>query len=263
MLANTLEKQNKVGVSNLSMSKTGNDSLRLLEGNRDNSSSFSSIDTEELYQQNLATQPKDWYWRSRPLTYTLNQQRYRAPEWKDCDWKNSILFFGCSLAYGIGVDDSQTISHYLSLRTGWPVINLGQSGTGIVFAWANSIILKEHNITPKAVVYLWSSTSRQTEFASETSTIKHGIWDSSTPWMQHLLAYEKHNSIITQYYVRNLRQFWNCPVIEASFYKDVSELTGCIHLDYKDYARDLKHPGPLTTAQAAFTIYDKIPRGMR
>lgn len=237
--------------------------LELIEGNVDNYSNFSSTDSEELYRSNLARLSGDWYWNGRPLSYSLNSQRYRAPEWDQCDWTNSILIFGCSLAYGIGVDDSQTISSFLELKTKSPVINLGQSGTGIVFAWANSIILRENNINPKAVVYLWPLRTRQTEFTNSNKTIKHGAWNAETSWMRPLMLNEVHNTVMANYYIRSIRRMWDCPVIEASFYDDMCELTGCTKLDYLDYARDLKHPGHLSTAQAAYTIYNKIPPSMR
>lgn len=245
------------------MQGNADESFKLLEGNRDNFSKFSSTDTEELYQENVLKKPRDWYWNSRPVSYTLNSQRYRAPEWKDCDWRNSVLIFGCSFAYGVGVDDSQTISSYLQLKLNSPVINLGQSGTGITFAWANSIILRNYNINPKAVIYIWPQRNRQTEFTSPTSTIKHGIWNVENSWMRDLIINEAHNTVMAEYYIKSIRLMWSCPVIEASFHEDMSELTGCTKLDFLDFARDLKHPGNLTTAQVAFNLYNKIPASMR
>lgn len=57
--------------------------------------------------------------------YTVNSQGYRCPEFDAIDWENSIIFFGCSHVFGIGLLDHETVANQLSLILNCPVINLG------------------------------------------------------------------------------------------------------------------------------------------
>jgi hypothetical protein len=237
--------------------------LRLLETGNGNGSEFSGKDSYDRYIKNLNSQPESWVWRNKTVKYSLNRQKYRAPEWQDCDWSNSILILGCSMVYGVGVDDADTLGHNISKNLDVPVINLGQGGTGIAFMWANSIILREHNISPRAVVYVWPDRSRQTEFLSEHTTISHGPWNIEDSWMMPLAVHNKHNYHWAQYTIRNLRQLWSCPVIEASWYEDMIAISGGLHLPFEDFARDEAHPGPNTLGISANIISNKIIQHLR
>jgi hypothetical protein len=232
--------------------------LRLLEADNVSNSQFSGKDTHELYLKNLRSQPTDWLWRDKTVTYTLNSQQYRCPEWENCDWANSILIFGCSMVYGVGVDDHDTLPYRLSQHLNTPVINLGQGGTGVSFIWANSIILNEHNINPKAIVYVWPDRSRQTEFLSEHTTSSHGSWNIKDSWMMPLAVHDTHNYYWTHYTIRSMRQLWKCPIIEASWYPSMTAVSQCLHLPFNDLARDLAHPGPETLEVCANIISYKL-----
>lgn len=228
--------------------------MLLLDGNTDNLLDFSGKDSYTKYCINLQTQPLDWIWRTAPVSYTLNSQRYRSPEWQDCDWSNSVLVFGCSMVYGVGVDDQDTLTSQLKHITGIPTINLGMGGTSLMFQLANSIILKEHSISPKAVVYVWPDRTRQTEFQHSNQVLHHGAWNLDNSWMKDLMINDTHNRYLSDYLIRNIRLLWNCPVIEASWYTDMCKFTNATKLDFKDYARDLAHPGPNTLKEAALAI---------
>jgi len=228
--------------------------MLLLEGNTDNLLDFSGKDSYTKYRINLQTQPLDWIWRTQPVSYTLNSQRYRSLEWQDCNWANSVLVFGCSMVYGVGVSDQDTLTSHLTNITGIPTINLGMGGAGLMFQLANSIILKEHNISPKAVVYVWPDRTRQTEFQTSNQVLHHGAWNLDNSWMKDLMINDTHNQHLSNYLIRNIRLLWNCPVIEASWYTNMCEFTNATKLDFKDYARDLAHPGPTTLKEAALAI---------
>jgi hypothetical protein len=234
--------------------------MRLLEGNIDNQPTFSGKDSYTKYCINLQTQSPDWPWRNLPVSYTLNSQRYRSLEWKDCDWSNSILVFGCSMVYGVGVSDQDTLTSHLTNITGIPTINLGMGGAGLMFQLANSIILKEHNISPKAVVYVWPDRTRQTEFRTSNQVLHHGAWNLDNSWMKDLMINDVHNQHLSDYLIRNIRLLWNCPVIEASWYADMCESTGASKLHFMDYARDCAHPGPSTLKEAALVISKNLSK---
>ncbi len=232
--------------------------MLLLGGNSDNGAFFSGKDTQSKFNANLEQQPADWVWRSKEVRYTLNTQQYRAPEWQHCRWSESILVFGCSMVYGVGVNDTETLPYYLSTLLGKPVTNLGMGGTGIAFHLANSVILREHNITPKAVVCVWPDRSRQTEFIEKLSVVHHGAWNVETSWLKNLILNDVHCRHNAEYLIRTMRLLWNCPIVEASWYEDMCNITGSTLLKFHDLARDCAHPGPETQKIAANLIAEKL-----
>jgi hypothetical protein len=234
--------------------------LHLIELDCGNGPQFTGEDSLTKYNRNLEQQPADWLWRTKPVHYTLNSQLYRAPEWKDCDWDNSIVVFGDSMVYGVGVDDSETITHYISQQTNTPVINLGQTGTGLDFFLANTIILKEHKIKPKAVVYCWPDRVRQTEFLSDSKILSYGPWNLDTSWMRALAIRNKHTFHRSKFMIRNMRLLWDCPIVEASWYEEMSMLTHSDNLPFLDTARDGTHPGPKTLELSASIISQRLPK---
>ena len=75
---------------------------------------FCGTDDHATFERNLQLQPPDWQWRTKKIKYSVNSTGYRCPEWDQIDWSESILIFGCSQVFGIGVDDADTISDNLS-----------------------------------------------------------------------------------------------------------------------------------------------------
>ena len=41
---------------------------------------FSGTDSEQLFKENLLTQPDDWYYRTHSIEYNLNKYGYRTVE---------------------------------------------------------------------------------------------------------------------------------------------------------------------------------------
>ena len=75
-------------------------------------------DTEETFEKNKVTQSSKWKYLTKPVTYTLNQHGFRAPEWDQIDWKNSVVLFGDSCTYGVGISDDETIGFQLEQLLG-------------------------------------------------------------------------------------------------------------------------------------------------
>lgn len=234
--------------------------MKLLELENRNGELWSGGDTPSKYQRNLDLQPDNWIWRTKQVTYTLNKQKYRAPEWDTVDWSNSIIFFGDSMVYGVGASDDDTVAHQLSLQMNCPVINLGQGEVGLGFYWGNAIILREHNIKPKAVCFVWPDRIRQCEYLSDTKTINYGPWNYDKSWMLPLATHNKHNYHWAKFMVRNLRLLWSdVPVAEGTWYDSMS-WTGAPLLPFDDYSRDMEHAGPESYKLSA-TIFAKQLEG--
>ena len=121
---------------------------------------FISCDSKREFIDSLAEKPQDWYYRHNPVEYTINSNKFRTKEFKDIDWKNSIVILGCSHAFGVGVTDEHTISSYLQEITGKYVVNLGHPGLSNGVIAYNSYYLKENYPEPLAVVNLWTNMVR-------------------------------------------------------------------------------------------------------
>ena len=117
-------------------------------------------DSKQHFLRSLEEKPKDWYYRTHKVEYTLNSHKFRTKEFKDIDWKNSIVLIGCSCTFGTGVTDDDTIAAYLQKITGKYVVNLGQPAASNGVIAYNSYYLKENYPTPLAVVNIWTTIAR-------------------------------------------------------------------------------------------------------
>lgn len=143
-------------------------------------SGFYGLDSSANYQRELELQPDNWYYRNKEVNYTLNSQGYRAPEWQDIDWENSIVFMGGSQFFGVGNDDSDTIPNMVTILTGTPTVNLSLGGVGMQFHRQNTKMLIDNNIKPKKVFLIATPKYRFTwmkeKAPGELSFENFGSW---------------------------------------------------------------------------------------
>jgi len=217
-------------------------------------------DTDERFKKNLTLQPSDWIYRTKSISYNLNKDLYRTHEFETIDWENSVVIFGCSNVFGVGLAESDTVSTQLSSLINKPVINMGVNGTSIMYNLYNSVILLAGYPTPQAVIQLWSNYDRCSYFR-EDEIVSGGAWnmkmgnymdlwnqDPANPQTNAIFASKIFKQICkskTKYY-------------EASFVKDTAELLECDQLVYKNDARDLTHPGINSAYLAAVRIAENL-----
>ena len=232
--------------------------IELLEGswniNKKEEWLGSSNDSFEQFEKNLKSQPDDWYWRHNKITYSFNSQGYRCPEWNECNWSQSILIFGCSFVFGVGVSDNDTLSEQLQKITNKPVINLGCSGSSPMFQWVNTVRLRQSNINPCKVVYLWPQASRSLEFEKypKNQLKAHwGSWSSQSGvgigWLRH----RHQGTYFLKIAIDCCDLLWNCPVYHFYHQDNKVHIYDYVPNSYElptqiDNARDLKHPGVQT-----------------
>ena len=124
------------------------------------SNRFSGQDDPDEFKKNLMISPKDWKYRTKQINYIVNSNGYRTKEWKEIDWSESIVLFGCSNTFGVGLAEDETISHHLSQRTGRYVVNLGfPSGSNELIVNNCAAMIKYFGI-PYGVVINWSTVDR-------------------------------------------------------------------------------------------------------
>ena len=232
---------------------------------------YHSEDPEELYLENLKKLPNDWYYRNNSVKYTLNSYGYRTTyknitrEFDDIDWKNSIVIFGCSNIFGLGVTDEHTISHFLEEILGIPVINMGIGASSIQTFLHNSVMLHDSKYdTPKAVVYAWTDLSRYQTYLKDS--VKHmGEWNINDKG-------DKYDSLLFNLInIKLIRNLWNNKTIyhEYSFiptqhnlFQKLDSYDCKFHSfqdsNYTNMARDLVHPGREVNYKIASLIAEDL-----
>jgi len=186
-------------------------------------------DHEKLFKEHCKKFPSDWYYRTHEVNYTVNSLGYRAPEFSSIKWEESIVIFGCSTVFGIGVDDSETISSYLQDITNIPVINLGSGGKSINFIHHNSIILSEFYKLPLAVVIIWPNFSRFTMYKPEVVVSLSSASEFANFWSEYWLGTE-HNAETYAYFARLASKniFGSkCIYYDLSWDEDTADILGC------------------------------------
>jgi hypothetical protein len=210
-------------------------------------------------RKNLKIQPSDWRYRTRPVNYTLNSQYYRTKPFEEINWSESVVIFGCSMVFGIGLDDSETIDAAFYRQTGIPAVNMGSPGTSMMFSLYNSAILHKNYPTPKAVIQLWTGLDRCTYFASG-DIVNHGSWNIEDSYNRAWTRDASHavtNALMCQMISS---QLWKdkTKYYEASSFGATAEALECDMLSHVDQGRDLAHPGHRSAEITAEIIADKL-----
>jgi len=208
-------------------------------------------DTQELYLDNLKSQPKDWYYRTHAITYQLNEQGYRLEqELADVNWADATVLFGCSNVFGDGIANKHTISQQLQSLLKEPVINLGIGGASAELIRHNITLLLEYYPRPKRIVILWPDRTRTVSYEHNYPSV-HGSWNIEQNTLADLWN-QGHNTD---------NQFWFTRHAVKRMCQDVEYIDACVNADdavivqtqsiyelrrRQDTmgARDLKHPGP-------------------
>jgi hypothetical protein len=222
------------------------------------SNKFSSYDSLELFNKNLKTQPAEWHYRKKEVTYKSNANGYRADEWDSIDWKNAVVIFGCSCTVGVGLAEDETVTEQLSKMLNRPVVNMGVSASSMQFSFINSTLLSKHFPTPYAVVNLWTNIDRFTIF-------KNQLIDHSGPWDDTAIYKEYASNIYhamteASYIAIASRELWKtqCKYYSASFFDQTAHYTESDWVEIDNQARDLVHPGRNSAKQMAELIAKNI-----
>jgi len=213
---------------------------------------FCGSDNEDSYQENLEKMPPDWIYRQTPVTYTTNSDGYRTAEFSTIDWRNSIVLFGCSNVFGIGVDDAAMLSSQLQQLTGIPVVNMGLGSTSMTYAYYNQLILFEIEPKPFAVVNVWPAPDRMCSFTPDR-VINHGSWNLPTEnkkntdtiaKLKDIDCFITNNNVHSHFARLAAKNLWkNTKYYECSYFPHAGKQLNVPVLQRIDKARDCMHPG--------------------
>lgn len=222
-------------------------------------------DTRATYIQQLKVRPDDWRYRNQKVEYTINTQGYRAPEWKDIDWQNSIVVYGDSCVMGVGVDDNDTIASCLERLYGRPVINMGFPGGSnehIMYNLAQMIEVYGH---PWATIVIWTMMARNI-YVDEFKSISLGPWCNEEragdmKEMDYYLAVNNNDyNIHFHSYCHALTaksMFSGHRYNSYAFFNEPADVMRAHFLSYgTGRARDNLHPSEESLAASAQFIYD-------
>lgn len=223
-------------------------------------SKFTGTDNRTLLQKNLEKSIIDKRYQNLEIDYSFNSYGYREIEFENIDWNNSIVIFGCSSVAGEGLPVDETITSNLKNLLDIPVINLGAIGSSVYFSAYNNLILKNNLYKPLAVVNLWTSIYRYTNFKNLGNYEHYGPWNvNECQFFKESLKYTENLKIHQKYLQNFTKTIWeNIPYIEASTFPDTSSCFDIDSLQILDYSRDNLHQGPKTNYSIALYIKNKL-----
>jgi hypothetical protein len=231
-------------------------------------------DSHDLYKKNIMKQPRDWHYRTHHVKYDLNSLGYRTKELNEIDWENSIVIFGDSMVFGVGVSEEETISSQIERMTGIPTINLGISGASPILTLHNSMLLIQSFPAPKYIVSMWSTPSR---FAYYNRDYVFNLGDWTTGKYETLVKEWNDNPYNNlthfKFTVKITNELWKerTQYYEFTFFENVKHILKCDFIAQIDRGRDMRedvdgvyiaHPGRETYNVTANKIIDKfnLPR---
>lgn len=234
---------------------------------------FSFGDSPEAYDKNFSKMGPGWHYATKQVTYHCNSDGYRAPEWQDIDWASSIVILGCSMTFGSGLAQDETISHYVSELTGRSTVNLGFPSAGNDLLLNNAAALVNNFPCPHAVVINWSTLDRVMFYSQYPRNV--GLWTQEGDHAGEICLHQvyKHRNIsklnraMESYYLAQHARamFQNrTRYVTLSYFAETAHYTrsdGYIKFDLDpehERARDLIHPGPGTSLRAAKFISQRL-----
>lgn len=212
-------------------------------------------DSQKWFEDNLKTQPNNWRYRTQRVEYHVGSHGYRCPEFEDINWSESVVLFGCSQTYGIGLDESETLHTQLSKLIDRPVINLGLGASSVLFALMNQVRLQRANINPYAVINIWTSFLRMPEF-KHNGDVVHLLDEKDPLWYANFVKTDEiHQKMIHKFYIDTSRSLWkDTKHLEFSTFRSVVEMLDIPWIKKIDDARDTYHIGKDTVADTVQKI---------
>lgn len=217
---------------------------------------FYMADDEVSLNKNLEKMEDDWHYRTKTVEYNLNNLGYRGVNFDSHIWEESIVIFGCSCVFGVGVDESETLPNYLSKITGRNVINLGIPGGSNQLILDSSLVMKRKYGIPHSIITMWTTTNRLPYYGD--SEMHHiGLWNHtliSDEYKHHhykkifdnIYQEEGHENITFYNIVQSMRNIWEdkTKYFDASFFEPTAHYGQLpLFTPFSNTARDLLHPG--------------------
>lgn len=221
---------------------------------------FLGSDNLETYEKKVA-EVKDWYYKDKEITYSLNEYGHRCKSIKEIDLDNYILFLGCSNTEGIGVELEKSFPYLVSQSMNCDYYNLAVEGTGID--------VLEHNLVnwfytvkqkPKYVVLQYPGYTRfVAKFPGYSSFLLSGTWSEDEYSKRFIasadiLGYFQARSKICSSLINHIV---DVPKIKINF-GGIKEYEFGLTVSRVDWARDFIHAGIKSNEKIAQLITEQM-----
>jgi hypothetical protein len=210
-------------------------------------SEWMSGDTEGQYLDNVKTQPNNWYYKDKTITYSFNKNGHRCNDIEDINLSNYILVLGCSHTVGVGLELEKTFPYLLAKELRCNYYNFGVSATGIDVVEYNLLTwIRKINKSPKAVVIQWPDHTRfASHLPGHENLIEKGSWTEDPDNVELIVNSEESGffnarKLLTLKLINNLVK---CPVITCLFTSQPIFDPYNLYIRKVDKARDLTHAG--------------------
>ena len=218
---------------------------------------WSGTDTKEAFEKNKKISNTDWIYHTKEIPYHHDEFGFRIkqPENRRPLWKESIVVFGCSNVYGVGLAYEDTLCGQLEQQLNMPVINLGVPGSAVDLAARNSYILYKHLPHPRAIVHMWTGLNRYTEWRGKDNSIAQNNVPTNPDYYPNFNWEAKSLHLID-----TDRELWRNKTIyyESSYWFENSVALKIDMIHTLDRARDCSHPGTKTNYFAAIGIAERL-----
>lgn len=236
-------------------------------------------DSQEMYEKNLKKQPKDWEYREKDILYNLNYNGYRVPvSWDKVDWENTVLVFGCSCVFGVGLQEHDTLPNQLALEYGGSFLNMGYPGGSNLHTLYNIMMLTKHFPKPRGIIVSLTTSDRTISWERER-LYSIGPWDvNKYPLEETIINDENKTQMYLSRYLSPFNEIGENYLVGMMIRRFLEEaliphyifswFQGSAHSGRCDYidlmspqcqkARDIMHPGASVMTETAKHIKKKF-----
>ena len=214
----------------------------IIRYDKNKNENFCGYDSEERFKENLKIMPHDWKYRTKEIKYHYNSSGYRTHEWKDIDWKNAIVVLGCSIVFGVGLAEEETMCYQIEKITGRQTINLGYPGGSNEVIINNCASLINNFGAPHTIVIGWTFPDRFRFYEKDNFT-DIGVWSNKK--IYDIFIENEHNVMVKNFYMYECIKAMlidKTKSLHFTFFKKISSMNNIAFFNYTNLARDLSHP---------------------
>jgi len=191
----------------------------------------------------------------------------RQENYDNIDWNNSIVVLGCSMVYGQGLTDEQTVVHQLQLKLNIPCVNLGVQGASPMYIWSELTDILDMGIKPKAIVVVWSDPSRFIEYLGpdvKNYTVTSAELPTATTIAKEWIAHPYQGFEFARRAIMSSRVMCkDIPYFDYAWFHNKKLDLFNLSIYTCDESTDRSHPGPLSYIQWADHIANDIRMSKR
>jgi len=222
-----------------------------------------NTDSEKVFLKNCETQPSDWIYRNKKITYKYNEYGHRcvSPNQLKLGY---ILYIGCSFTEGVGLALEDTYPFIVSNNSNKTYYNVAVGGGGPIIALHNTTLFLSMigDNKPDYVIIQWPDFARYSFITKQNNLLLYNSGSGNDPLYKELIMSDVLES--TNIFVRHLLlnyldnlgikkilEFRLNPKLAAENRIKTHIANNCL---YSDKARDLLHPGTMAHAKQSKEI---------